>query len=195
MEPVTLLAGLRGPVLRPGIAVRRGRVDLRSGRLAVPIGRVHASRLVRGDRLVAPARMVAIEPARHLIVRAAVDFRGVLIHVAVRGEALVARGPAAVVARGELVQLHPGARIEYHREPGEPWVLVHHGTRILIDGVIGLEDARPSRIGDWHPDDLRLWAAQAAEGERLPSHRLPGLSWRADHGLAVPVASGTPLCT
>jgi len=127
-----------------------------------------------------------------------VGFRGVLINVTVRGEALVARGPTTVMACGELVQLHPGARIEYQREPGKPWVLVHHGSRIVIDGAIGLEDVRPSRAGDWHPDDLRLWASQAAEGELLPSHRLSALGWRADHGLAVPVrcapTAGGTLC-
>jgi hypothetical protein len=134
--------------------------------------------------------MVATPTDRHLIVRAAVDFRGVLVHVAVRGEAVVATGPAVVVACGELVQLYPGARIEYRREPGEPWVLVHNDSGIVIDGLIGLEDARPSQVGDWDPDDLGLWASQAAEGELLRSRRLSALGWRAHLGLAVEVRCG-----
>jgi hypothetical protein len=186
METVTLQAGVRGAVLREGIAVRGRALDLRSGGGRVRIATAAYRRLVRGGRLGGPARMTETQHGHALIVPASPRFNGVLVHVAVQGEATVVNGVAEVRVFGELVQLHPGAIVEYERLTGPPWRLVLNGANLDIQGLIRLADARRNRRGDWHFDDVALWAAQAAEGETLPS-LVTSLCWRAELGRPTPI--------
>jgi hypothetical protein len=182
---VTLHAGKPGLVVRPGIAVRGRALDLRSERAWLQLSET-AGGLVCDGRLAGPAR-VRTKHGRRLIVPASATFPDALVHVAVEGEASVVAGVAKVWYRGELVQLHPGALVEYERVVGDPWMLAFDGHDLAILGCIRFADARRTPRGEWHRADVELWAAQAEEGERLPSLVTGGLLWVAVRGRPVPI--------
>ena len=188
MKSVTLHAGIPGPVLRPGIAVRWRTLDLRSEEASVKIPAKARRRLARRGRLRGPARIITTENGTAVVVPASPTFADVLVHVAVQGEATVRRGAAAIWYRGELVQLHPGAVLEYERVTGGAWTLAFDGDELTIRGSLGLADARRTRTGDWARDDLRLWATQSPERAELPS-LTSGISWVSVWGRPVPIPS------
>jgi hypothetical protein len=180
---VTLHAGKPGLVVRPGIAVRGRALDLRSEQARLRLSKT-ARRLACDGRLAGPAQVETMH-GYSLIVPASDTFPDALVHVAVEGEATVVAGVAKVWYRGELVQLHPGALVEYERVVGGPWMLAFDGAHLDILGCIRHADARRTPRGEWHRADVELWATQAEEGERLPSLVTAGLFWVAVKGRPV----------